>query len=1276
MQRKLTTFALAGLLLAGPLTAGAAVCHVVQGASGSGASWEDATGDLQAAIDAANPGDQIWIAASTYQPTSLIKSTKKTSKAFILKDGVSLYGGFAGNESSLDDRATGSLPYIMTNETILSADDEVEDVWTRIIDPATTYRWTWETESNVVPGTKNNSTHVLYCASTFSQPTVIDGLTLTGANANVYQAKAAGGAVYALGDVALSRCRILENSAYFTAEANDCNTYGGAVYLDGGSMTDCLVARAYSHSTNGNGVGGAVYANNATISNCVFEDCVGLDQGGAVYLKGGSLADCTFNRCYSSAGGAVLNNGGNVSRITVTDCRALNGGAVYNSGTLSHALIRGCYADAVEYSDNGGKGGGIFNVSGDVSNVAVTNCSAWMGGGVYLNGGRLINSTVVNNSIRALDESANVYVQSPAEVLNTISEPATAISNFVSPVSFAGFPQNETQSAALVGADWSLAPGSSFIDTGDAVEGFTSGLDLAGNPRVAGSSIDRGAYESQGDAKLPVITLTFDPSVTSARLGLGGAGSYEFSVDWGDGNEVTYNSQAYYTHDITGSTVKIYGDDIILFRGASQGIVTADMSRAAALQQIMIGSNPLVSLTLGDHPSMTGLYAENSLLTSINVAGCPALRVLDIHENAIEGTIDCSAMSSLSKIDIADNHFTSLTLPKHSDVYEVDCSRNDLTEIDVTGLSGLSSLSCSENALTSLDLTGLDSVEEIYADGNQLSSIDISPCQSLTKIMAAENKIENIDLSKNASLSGVYLQDNLLTAIDVTSNPNVRWLNFGNNNVASIDVTAQRYLSILIANNNAISSIDLSKNSSLSSLDLSGNALESIDLSACGYLSQCHLENNALSTLDTSKNPYLYGLFCGNNALTSLDLKSNTYLQRLEAQGNALTSLDITANTGLQSIFLQSNKFDTASIDALIAQLPDVTGVNVTEETSSFLRHLNISFMPGTADADIAPAEAKGWTVTAEYESEEPVTLTSLDIQLNFAGENFLETYPATIEYANDEQTSFRIISFMGSGSNVVATLDADGNVRIAPQVCGGDINGNFYMIVNAESTDGNPMAIFNTYVGGHFDGTTLTLEPWNFIIVPYTFSENLGTVYPENVTSTFVRSNGTLETTLESGSTKTDKVYGEVVEGKVEIYGWGGYAKTVLSKDGGMWSIDATATACTVDGKDYSIATPDGADVKTTDVPDARTLVFGSWQLSPVSGGNSIVSATSSVLHLGFDLPLPVSVAEIDASDVIETLYINAAGVSSAEPFDGFNVKVETMSDGNRRTSRVIIRK
>ena len=964
------TTAAAALLALSCQSADAAIRYVAQGGTGDGSSWTQAMGDLQAAIDASAAGDQIWVAKGTYSPTSLVKSNKPNSKAFIMKDGVSLYGGFAGTESTLTERAVGANPYDMTNATVLSADDDQPDVWTRIIDPLTTYRWTWETASNVVPGTKNNSSHVIYCAATLTQPTVVDGFTLTGGNASIYQAKAAGGAVYGLGSLNLKNCRITENSAFFSAEsATDSNTYGGAVYLKGGSMDNCYISKAYSHSSYGNGVGGGVYAENATISNCKFEDCVGLDQAGAVYLNGGSLDNCDFARCYSAAGGAILNNGGKVSNITVSDCRALNGGAVYNGGEVVNALVAGCYADAEEYGDNGGRGGAIYNVRGDVVNCALYNNTAFEGGGVYLKDGRVINSTVLNNSVRAENGGENIYNASDAavvRVLNTISDAETSMTNFVIPTAFAGRATSDAQLASLLGADWSLANGSEFIDKGTPVEGFTSGTDIAGNPRVAGAAIDCGAYEYQGDSKIPTIVLTFAPGTQAARLGLGGADGYEFTVDWGDGVEEKYNAQAYYSHLLTGTTVKIYGDDIILLRGASQDIVAADISRAAEMVQVQLGSNGLTSLTLGQHPKMTGLYAENNKLTSLDVSGCPALRVFDVHENAIESDIDCSAMASLSKIDVADNKIASLTLPKHSTLYDVDCSNNLLTSLDVTGLSGVDEFACSGNKLTSIDLTGMTGATSIYLDGNALTSIDIAPCTSLEKIMVAENELTSIDLSKNPGLSGVYVQDNKLTAIDVTSNPNVRWLNLGNNSVSSLDVTKQKNLSILIANNNQLSEIDLSGNASISSLDLSGNALSSVDVSKSSYLSQCHLENNQLTKLDVSKNAYLYGLFCGNNKLTELDITNNKYLQRLEAQGNGLTALDVTNNTGLQELLLQDNKLDKDALNTLIAALPDVSSVNITPEVQEFIRQLNISNMPGTEDADVAAAQAKGWIVTAE----------------------------------------------------------------------------------------------------------------------------------------------------------------------------------------------------------------------------------------------------------------------------------------------------------------------
>lgn len=1266
----LRNVAVALLLMAPAASLEATTFYVTPDGTGDGTSWTAAAGDLQAVIDAASAGDVVYVAKGTYKPTKLIKTNKKTSKAFFLKDGVSLYGGFAGTESSPADRVVGNVADDMENATVLDADDDVPDVWTRIIADATTYRWEWELESNQVTGTRNNSSHLLYAAATLTQPTVVDGFTLKGANANVATAKPHGGAVYAPGKITIKNCIIIENSAYFTAEANDCNSYGGAVYLDGGAMTDCYVARTFCHSSYGNGLGGAVYAKNSTISGCVFEDCVGLDGGGAVYMVGGTLDDCTFERCYSSQGGAIYNDGGTVSRVVIHDCRSLKGGGIYNKGKVTDAIVRGCYADATEYSSGLLYGGAIYSESGDLAGIAAYNNTAYDGGGIYLAGGRLINATVQNNTVRNVEGQTNV-LNDGGEVLNTIFASGVNPSNFTAATTFSGRAGNDTQTAAILAADWSLAAGSEFIDAGTPVDGYAEGVDLAGNPRVSGAAIDLGAYEAQGDGKVPTIILTFAPGTEAARIGTGGASDYEFTIDWGDGVEVPYTSQGYYSSLLKGSTVKIYGDDVILLYANDQGVLTADMSRAAKLQRIQLQNNGMTSLALGQHPLLDGIYASGNALTSLDVAGCPAIRVLDLHENQLTGTIDCSSMASLSKVDVADNALTSLMLPKSATVYEIDCSNNNLTTLDVTGLTGLDELDCSGNSIATLDLTGLSSMTALRAGDNQLAAINLAPASSLETVVLYGNKLESIDLSSNTSLSGVYLQDNKLTALDVTANPSVRWLNVGNNNISELNVAAQTYLSILIATNNKLSAIDLSHNASLSSLDLAGNMLSSIDVSKASYLSQFHIENNALTTLDLSKNAYLYGLFCGNNRLATLDLSKNTYLQRLEAQGNALAALDIAANTGLQEILLQSNKLDAAALAALVAALPDVNSVNVTPD-ADFLRKLDISFNPGTADTDIAPAETKGWYVTALADAAGEVSPAELDMLINSDADGYLETFSAEVKWANDDHTSLTIADFMGLGSNLSASIDADGNVKIYPQVCGMDESYNFLMIVNADNVASNPMSITTTYVAGTFDGATLTLEPWNLIVVPYSFAENLGTVFDSNITTQFVKSNGTIDLSI-ADRTVTQPIYAIISDDEVvSVYGWCESALATIARADCKWTVDSSVAAI---APDVLLTAEDGAALVAAAQPDARTLQFGAWSLG--TAADALVSGTAATIHLPFDLPAQSGIADAAAdADVVSTVFYNAAGIASSQPFDGFNVRVDTLSDGTVRTSKQMLRR
>ena len=89
----------------------------------NGTSWADAFTDLQSALNIAQSENEVWVAAGTYWPTNRTDAADPRSATFSLNNGVKLYGGFSGNEGSLQERKW------MANPTILSGDiDHNDDV--------------------------------------------------------------------------------------------------------------------------------------------------------------------------------------------------------------------------------------------------------------------------------------------------------------------------------------------------------------------------------------------------------------------------------------------------------------------------------------------------------------------------------------------------------------------------------------------------------------------------------------------------------------------------------------------------------------------------------------------------------------------------------------------------------------------------------------------------------------------------------------------------------------------------------------------------------------------------------------------------------------------------------------------------------------------------------------------------------------------------------------------------------------------------------------------
>jgi hypothetical protein len=93
------------------------ICYVNNNASGlqTGASWVDAYRSVEQALDrAAHCPDitEIWIAGGNYAPYYEVSRTT----GFNIPSGISIYGGFEGDETDISQRVYGMYPTILTGD--------------------------------------------------------------------------------------------------------------------------------------------------------------------------------------------------------------------------------------------------------------------------------------------------------------------------------------------------------------------------------------------------------------------------------------------------------------------------------------------------------------------------------------------------------------------------------------------------------------------------------------------------------------------------------------------------------------------------------------------------------------------------------------------------------------------------------------------------------------------------------------------------------------------------------------------------------------------------------------------------------------------------------------------------------------------------------------------------------------------------------------------------------------------------------------------------------
>lgn len=251
--------------------------------NGDGSSWLNAMSSLQQAM-ASNCAKvtQLWVARGTYKPAV---GTNRDS-AFVMRNNLAIYGGFAGTETLLSQRNW------RLNPTILSGDVGVQN---NIADNS----------FNIIRNNNNG----------LNATAILDGFTITGGNANggTYLANRGGGINNYLSSPAIANCQFLGNNAV---------EYGGAMFNQGST---------------------------ATVINSVFMGNTAL-YGGGLYNESAAteLINCTMSGNAVAVTGAAMYTFGTVSPEVTNSIIWGNGSGIQNAGgatpIVTNSIVQGGYA--------------------------------------------------------------------------------------------------------------------------------------------------------------------------------------------------------------------------------------------------------------------------------------------------------------------------------------------------------------------------------------------------------------------------------------------------------------------------------------------------------------------------------------------------------------------------------------------------------------------------------------------------------------------------------------------------------------------------------------------------------------------------------------------------------------------------------------------------------------------------------------------------------------------------------------------------------------------
>ena len=415
-----------------------------------GNSWENAVSSIvEAQALALTYNAVVWVAAGTYYGDTT------SANAFTMREGVNVYGGFAGNEPADYDL---SMRDFEANATILDG---------------------------------QNARRVLYQSASFNTQTAWNGFTIRNG-----QTSGSGAGAYLQQNGLLSQCSIQNNIS--------ANGSGGGVYCDRAALEDCEILGNKCRNN-----GGGVYSSYSNVSDCrILNNSTTDNYGGGVYLnRDNNLERCKVigNISNSYGGGVYTSSDWNTANISIDRCEithnksSRHGGGMYISSNTVH--VNNCFvgnnSQENTYSNYGG--GGIYG-SGTVTNTTIVrNTSTGEGAGVNGGTSTMLQNCIVwgnerNGAVNNLNGSSIVCSHSAIEGGYVGTEMVLLEEGGNSPL-FANPSLTAGADDSTANVDWHLMAGSPCINMGDNAV-VTDSLDLDGTARIKHDTVDLGCYES------------------------------------------------------------------------------------------------------------------------------------------------------------------------------------------------------------------------------------------------------------------------------------------------------------------------------------------------------------------------------------------------------------------------------------------------------------------------------------------------------------------------------------------------------------------------------------------------------------------------------------------------------------------------------------------------------------------------------------------------------------------------------------------------------------